>query len=208
MGRKGSPNQTAIGFAVIGVLVTAIVGSFAYVAGWLSPGLLTPERFVDGFEEVSGVHPGFRRNHAKGVCVAGYFDSNGNGAKLSKAVVFERGRVPIIGRFSLPGGNPEVADSPGSIRGLGVAFRPTRGEEWRTATINIPVFVVNNPQAFYDQLLTSKPEPATGAADPARMKAFLDTHPRPRERLRSSRLNHFLPASTMPPTTVSTRFAL
>jgi catalase len=98
MGRKGSPNQTAIGFAVIGVLVTAIVGSFAYVAGWLSPGLLTPERFVDGFEEVSGVHPGFRRNHAKGVCVAGYFDSNGNGAKLSKAVVFERGRVPIIGR--------------------------------------------------------------------------------------------------------------
>ena len=65
--------------AILGALVLCVVGSFAYVGGWLSPGLLTPGRFADGFQEVFGVHPGFRRNHAKGVCVAGYFESNGQG---------------------------------------------------------------------------------------------------------------------------------
>ena len=60
----------------------------------------TPTRFVDGFEEVNGVHSGFRRNHAKGVGVSGFFESNGNGVRLSKAVVFQPGRVPVLGRFS------------------------------------------------------------------------------------------------------------
>ena len=64
---------------------------------------LTPARFTDGFEQVNGVHPGFRRNHAKGVGVSGFFESNGNGVRLSKAVVFPAGRVPVIGRFSLVG---------------------------------------------------------------------------------------------------------
>ena len=70
------------------------------------PERLTPARFTDGFEEVNGVHPGFRRNHAKGVGVSGFFESNGNGVRLSKAAVFQPGRVPVIGRFSLAGGNP------------------------------------------------------------------------------------------------------
>ena len=61
--------------AAIGAAVLAVVGCFAFVAGWLSPGRLTQARVIDGFEEVNGVHPGFRRNHAKGVCIAGAFDS-------------------------------------------------------------------------------------------------------------------------------------
>jgi catalase len=162
---------------VIGFLVLCIIASFAYVAGWLSPSLLTPSRFVDGFERVNGLHSGFRRNHAKGVCIAGYFDSNGNGVRLSKAAVFESGRMPVIGRFSLPGGNPEVADAPTTVRGLGLALRPPHGEEWRMAIVDIPVFPVKTPQAFYDQLLASKPDPSTGKPDPDKMKAFLLAHP-------------------------------
>jgi catalase len=172
-----SPAQIAMRMGVIGILVLAIVGSFAYVAGWLSPGLLTPSRLTDGFEQVFGLHPGFRRNHAKGVCIDGYFDSNGAGERLSKANVFRPGRVPVIGRFSLPGGNPYVADAPTTVRGLGFALRPAGGEEWRMATLDIPVFLVNTPQAFYDQLLASKPDPATGKPDPDKMKTFLAAHP-------------------------------
>ena len=59
--------------AVIGVIVASVAGAFAYTGGWLSPHRLTPARFVDTFEQVGGVHPGFRRNHAKGVCVNGFF---------------------------------------------------------------------------------------------------------------------------------------
>ena len=68
--------------------------------GGLLPNELTPARFVDGFEQVNGVYPGFRRNHAKGMGVSGFFESNGNGVRLSEAVVFRPGRVPVIGRFS------------------------------------------------------------------------------------------------------------
>src|SRR5258708_16663171 len=97
-----SEPRTVVKVAIIGALVLCIVGSFAYVAGWLSPGLLTPRRFVDGFEEVNGVDPGFRRNHAKGVCVGGYLESNGKGTRLSKASLFEPSRVAVHSRISLP----------------------------------------------------------------------------------------------------------
>src|SRR5215468_8856658 len=92
--------------ALIGVALAAVAGTFAYLGGWFTPNELTPARLTDGFEEVDGVHPGFRRNHAKGVGVTGFFESNGNGVRLSKAGVFRPGRVPVIARFSLGGGQP------------------------------------------------------------------------------------------------------
>src|SRR5437879_12613653 len=88
-------------FALIGVALGAVLGTFAYVGGWFTPNDLTPARFTDGFEHVDGVHSGFRRNHAKGVGVSGFFESNGNGVRLSKAVVFRPERVPGSGRCSV-----------------------------------------------------------------------------------------------------------
>ncbi len=92
--------------AGIGVVILGVVGGFLYLGGWLSPHELTPARLVDGFETVFGIHSGFRRNHAKGMCVTGFFDGNGQGTRLSKAVVFQTGRVQVIGRFSLPVATP------------------------------------------------------------------------------------------------------
>jgi catalase len=163
--------------AGICVVVLLVVGGFLYLGGWFSPHQLTPSRFVSGFEKVFGIHSGFRRNHAKGVCVRGFFDSNGQGTHLSKAVVFRTGRVPVIGRFSLGGGNPDVGDTPDTIRGLGLLFRLRDGEEWRTAMINRPVFPFNTPQAFYDNLIASQPDPNTHKPDPEKMAAFVAGHP-------------------------------
>jgi catalase len=72
---------------------------------------------------VNGPHPGFRRNHAKGVCVSGYFESNGRGVVLSKAAVFPVGRVPVIGRFALAGGQPYAADAPQTVRSMALLFK-------------------------------------------------------------------------------------
>jgi catalase len=132
---------------------------------------------INTFEEVNGVHSGFRRNHAKGVCFAGFFESNGRGVELSKASVFLPGRVPVIGRFALAGGKPFVADEPHTVRSMAILFKLPNGEEWRTGINNIPVFVVRTAEGFRDQLLASAPDPATGKPDPARMKAFLAKHP-------------------------------
>lgn len=163
--------------AGVGVIILCVAGGFLYLGGWFSPKALTPARFVDQFERTDGVYPGFRRNHAKGVGVSGYFESNGQGTRLSKAEVFKPGRVPVIGRFSFGGGDPNVADAPTAVRGFGLLFRLADGEEWRTAMINLPVFPFQTPQAFYDNLVASQPDPKTGKPDPQKMAAFAASHP-------------------------------
>src|SRR5260370_13942842 len=50
--------------------------------------------------------------------------------------------------------------------------------------INLPVFPVRTPEAFYEQLIASKPEPKSGKHDPAKMKAFLRGEPEPARALR------------------------
>ncbi len=161
----------------IGVVLAVILGTFLYTGGLFTPRALTPAAMINTFEHLNGVHPGFRRNHAKGVCVTGYFDSNGQGQSLSKALVFQPGRVPILGRFALAGGQPYAADTPQTIRSLAILFKQSNGEEWRTAMVNIPVFVVNTPQEFAEFLVASSPDPATGKNVPGAMSAFLAKHP-------------------------------
>ncbi|RVW03790.1 catalase family peroxidase [Rhodococcus xishaensis] len=166
-----------LGLAALGGIAAANVGGFLYLGGWLTPGALTPWRFVDRFEQVFGKHDGFRRNHAKGLSASGYFTSNGAGTEVSKAVVFEPGRIPVTGRFSLSGGVPDAADANATIRGLGLLFSLPNGEQWRTAMVNIPVFLDSTPEGFSERLLASQVDPNTGQPDPEKMAAFLARHP-------------------------------
>jgi catalase len=162
----------------IAAVVVAIAGTFAYTAGWLTPKRLSAPRIIDAFEANSGPHPGYRRNHAKGVCVEGYFDSNGNAASLSVADVFAPGRrTQVIGRFAIPGGNPSAPDTSVPIRSMALAFMLQDGEQWRTAMNSTPVFAVRTPAQFYEQLVASRPDPATGKPNPARLKAFYQANP-------------------------------
>ena len=162
---------------VIALAIFGIAELFLYVGGWFTPHALSPVKMINTFEQANGEHPGFRRNHAKGVCISGYFESNDRGAALSKAVVFLPGRVPVIGRFALAGGQPYQADAAHTVRSMALLFKLPNGEEWRTGMNNIPVFAVNSAQGFYEQLMASAPDPATGKPDPAKMTAFLAAHP-------------------------------
>ena len=166
------------GLGAVGAFLAIDLGTVGYVNRWIGPHAgLTRQAFLDGFRRVYGPQPGFRRNHAKGVAVKGYFDSNGNGREISRAAVFLPGRTSVTGRFSLSGGDPFMADTLESPKGLGLAFDFADGTQWRTAMIDLPVFHVNSPQGFYDRLLASKPVAATGKPDPAVMSAFLAQHP-------------------------------
>ena len=166
-----------IGMAAVGGVAAVDVGVFAYAGGWLTSDKLTPSQFADRFEQVSGRHDGFRRNHAKGLSATGTFAGNGAGAEVCRSAVFAPGTVPVIGRFSLSGGLPDQVDKPDTVRGLALAFLLPDGQQWRTAMINSPVFPDNTPQGFYERLLASKPLPATGQPDPDTMAAFLARHP-------------------------------
>ncbi|MEM5388494.1 catalase family peroxidase [Paraburkholderia phymatum] len=168
-------------YIVVALVPALLLGSFAWVAGWVRlPGSaepLTPDRLVDSFEAVAGRHPGFRRNHAKGVCVSGYFDGNGNGTALSRADVFRRVRTPVTGRFSAPGGNPAEADGDTTVRSFALRFLPVDGQEWRTGMNSAPVFAVRTPQAVYEQMQALRPDAHTGHPDPAKVDAFVARHP-------------------------------
>lgn len=163
--------------ALIGLILGGVAALFVWRAGWFTPHTLTQDTVIDTFQKVNGVFPGFRRNHAKGVCFRGYFESNGNAAALSRSGVFLPGRIPVLGRFSLGGGLPYVTDAPSTVRALAVQFQLPDGEEWRTAMINLPVFPVQNVQQFTEQLVAFAPDPATGKPDPAKIKAFVAAHP-------------------------------
>jgi len=163
--------------AGIGIVLAGVAGAFAYVGGWLSLTRLTPARVVDQFERTNGVHPGFRRNHPKGVCFSGWFDSDSAGQRLSKAQVFAPGRTPIFGRFAIANGQPALPDMPATVHSMAVNFTQRDGQIWRTGMNGIPIFTVHSVQDLVDQLAAATPDPTTGKPDPARMTAFMASHP-------------------------------
>ncbi|MET0704344.1 MAG: catalase family peroxidase [Mycobacterium sp.] len=172
-----SRRDALIGLAAATGVVAAGAGGLTAASGWLDAPRLTPARFADRFEQIYGQHNGFRRNHAKGLAATGTFTSSAAGSEVSKAAVFESGTVPVVARFSLSGGVPDAADKPATVRGLAVLFTLPDGQQWRTAMVNLPVFPDSTPEGFYERLLASKPDPATGAPDPQAMAAFLTRHP-------------------------------
>jgi catalase len=172
-----STPQILLRLAGIGAVVVVIAGAFAYVNGTLDPHRLTPARVVDTFEHNNGLYPGYRRNHPKGTCVAGYFESNGAAASLSSAQVFAAGRTPVVGRFALPTGNPYSPDNAAPIRSLALQFTQANGQQWRTGINSMPLFPVGTPAAFIDLQNATAADPKTGKPDPAKPPAFFAAHP-------------------------------
>lgn len=170
--------QRVARLGLIAVVLGGLAGAFVYARGYLTPARLSPKKMIDTFEQLGqSPHPGFRRNHAKGVGFRGTFASNGRGAALSKAIVFAPGSVPVIGRFALGGGMPAAADAPHTVRSLAVLFQLPNGEEWRSGMNNIPVFPASTAEGFHELLLATAPEPTTKKPNPAKMKALFEHHP-------------------------------
>ncbi|TCW81184.1 catalase [Burkholderia sp. SRS-46] len=174
---RREPGRGLWRWAAIGGAVVGVAAAFGYVGGWLAPGRLTPHKLVDSLQAAGGLHPGYRRNHAKGVCVTGYFDGNGAASAYSTAPFFKAVRTPVVGRFALPGGNPYAPDSSVPIRSLALRLTAPDGAQWRTGMNSMPVFPVATPAAFYAQLMAGRPDPRTGKPDPAKLKAFFAAHP-------------------------------
>ncbi|WP_144139692.1 catalase family peroxidase [Paraburkholderia sp. BCC1884] len=170
--RPTSSASTARSLVLIAVVVVALVAAFAYTAGWLSPGRLTPAKIVNGLAPPGGPALGFRRNHAKGVCFTGSFESNGAAAALSKAPMLAAGSFPVTGRFNLATADPKAPDATVRVRGLSLRIVAPDGSEWRTAMIDAPIFAVSTPQAFYGLLQASADK-----SDPDAMKNFAAAHP-------------------------------
>lgn len=163
--------------ALVGGIPLLLALLFLWAGGWLSPQRLSADKLVNTLQQGAGEKPGFRRNHAKGLCVLGEFEANGNASTLSRAALFAPGNTPVTGRFAIAGGNAGAPDFAVPIRSMALAFTTASGQQWRTGMNAMPFFPVATPQAFYDQLVASKPDPATGKPDPQKMQAFAAAHP-------------------------------
>lgn len=164
--------------AAIAVVLAASVGGIAYVGGFLSPGRLSSDRIANALEATGGgAHAGFRRAHAKGICIAGTFTGSAAARDLSSATVFGGAAVPVTGRFAEATPDPYAKDPMVGVRSMALRLQPQGGAEWRTGMNDTPGLHVSTPEAFYENAVASVPDPRTGKPDPARMAAYLARHP-------------------------------
>jgi catalase len=135
------------------------------------------DQVVSALEGTFGVHPGERRNHTKGTCAAGEFVGSPVARVYTRSALFSGQPVPVIARFSMPGGNPNVPDFKKIPRGMALEFRLPDGNRQHMTMLNTPVFGAATPQTFFDDIVAKKPDPATGKPDPEMIKAFKASHP-------------------------------
>ena len=160
-----------------GYFVLASAALFLGTPAMASDAPVDPGQFVDQFEATFGKFEGFRRSGAKGICAEGEFVGTAEARTLSTASVFSGDAVPVVIRFSVGGANPKAADNTKTQRNMSLQFKLPNGEEWRMGNINAPVFGASTPQQFFALVASRQPDPATGQADPEKVKAFNEAHP-------------------------------
>jgi catalase len=166
--------RAAAGLVLFSVAILTI-SSAAHAAETASE--VTPAQIINSFEGTYGVHPGQRRNHIKGTCATGEFVATPTAAALSRSRLFSGTTVPVVARFSVGGGNPNVPDATRNVRGMALEFRLSDGNRQHMTMINTPVFGAAFPSTFNDMILASKPDPSTGKPDPNTLRAFFASHP-------------------------------
>jgi len=134
-------------------------------------------QMIDAFEGTFGVHPGQRRNHVKGTCAAGEFVGKTEAATLSRSALFTGQTIPVVARFSLGGGSPDVPDAAPAPRGMALELHLPGGALQHITMINVPIFAAASPASFRDAIVAAKPDPKNGQPDPEKLKAYAATHP-------------------------------
>lgn len=105
---------------------------------------------VDSIEGLSGVHPGYRRAHAKGTCCRAVFRPNGLAAAFTSAPHLQMQEVQAIVRFSGSSTDPALADILSPAKGMAVQFSLPGGGVSNLVGVTVPVFFARTPESFLD----------------------------------------------------------
>lgn len=136
-----------------------------------------PEQVVDALNAVFGKQaPGGRASHAKGQCVTGTFTPTAEAKALTKSASFA-GPHKILGRFSMGGGNPKIADgTKAAVRGLALSIDPEGKANSQFVMVNAPVHFAKNFEQMHG-FLKARAAGADGKPDPEKVKAFAEANP-------------------------------
>lgn len=128
---------------------------------------------VDDLNGIFGKHKA-RSAHAKGQCVKGTFTPAAGIADITKSPSLAK-PTAVLGRFSMGGGNPKVADN--SKGGRGFAFRiDPDGKSSDFVFLSAPVHFARAPEQMKAFLDARQPGP-DGKPDPERVKQFDAANP-------------------------------
>src|SRR5689334_3666605 len=91
------------------------------------------QQLLDALDALSGVHPGFRPAHAKGLMCSGTFAPSREAVTLTRAAHASRATTPVTVRYSDGTGVPTIPDNdPAKSGPRGIAIRFHLGDHAHT----------------------------------------------------------------------------
>src|SRR5438477_1515225 len=135
------------------------------------------QQLLDVLDQLSGLHPGFRPAHAKGLMCTGSFTPSPEAAKLTRAPHASKPSTPVLVRYSDSTGVPTIPDNDPQRSGpRGIAVRFNLGDHVHTDIVahSTNGFPVRTGEEFLEFLRAAA---AFGAGKPETLGAFLATHP-------------------------------
>ena len=139
--------------------------------------LALAEQLLGALDTLSGLHPGFRPAHAKGLMCSGTFTPSPEAAKLTRAPHASKPSTPVLVRYSDSTGVPTIPDNDPQRSGpRGIAVRFHLGDHVHTDIVahSTNGFPVRTGEEFLEFLRAAA---AFGAGKPETLGAFLATHP-------------------------------
>ncbi len=130
------------------------------------------------FDQIFGLHPGFRPAHAKGLMLSGVFTPSPTAQALTRAPHIVRSSTPVTARFSNSTGLPQLPDSVGDANPRGLAIRFNLAEHVHTDIVahSTDGFPARDGHEFLEllrALAASGPE----VPSPKPIETFLGSHP-------------------------------
>ena len=130
------------------------------------------------FDQLFGLHPGFRPAHAKGLMLAGTFTPAKGASALTKAPHITRSLTPVTARFSNSTGIPTIPDNVPDANPRGFAVRFNLAEHVHTDIVSHSTdgFPTRDGKQFLEFL---KAVAASGpdVPSPKPVEVFLGSHP-------------------------------
>ena len=135
---------------------------------------------LGALDALSGLHPGFRPVHAKGLMCSGTFTPSSAAKTLTRAPHCARQSTPVIVRFSNSAGIPTVADNDpqgASPRGMAIRFQLADHVHTDIVSHSHNGFPTRTGEEFLEFLKTL-PLSGPDASKPTPVEIFLSTHPK------------------------------
>jgi catalase len=135
--------------------------------------------FIQLFDGMFGLHPGFRAAHAKGMLLTGAFTPAAGAAAVSRAPHFGRATTPVTVRFSNTTGIPMIPDNVANANPRGMAVRFHLGERVHTDIVSHATdgFPTRTGQEFLEFLRAVVASDGVKTS-PTPVEQFLGTHPK------------------------------